>query len=49
MPISATWVGPWKINLYVGKDCVERSIPFHQADEKLIELIKAQGKWVDRV
>jgi (E)-4-hydroxy-3-methylbut-2-enyl-diphosphate synthase len=40
--------GPGKINLYVGKECVERSIPFHQADEKLIELIKAQGKWIDR-
>jgi (E)-4-hydroxy-3-methylbut-2-enyl-diphosphate synthase len=39
--------GPGKINLYVGKDCVERNIPVHQADERLIALIKARGKWVD--
>jgi (E)-4-hydroxy-3-methylbut-2-enyl-diphosphate synthase len=39
--------GPGQINLYVGKECVERHIPFQQADEKLIELIKAHGKWVD--
>jgi (E)-4-hydroxy-3-methylbut-2-enyl-diphosphate synthase len=40
--------GPGKINLYVGKECVERNIPFHQADQKLIDLIKAYGKWIDR-
>lgn len=39
--------GPGKINLYVGKECVERNIPFHLADHKLIELIKGHGKWVD--
>jgi (E)-4-hydroxy-3-methylbut-2-enyl-diphosphate synthase len=39
--------GPGKINLYVGKACVERNIPFAQADQKLIELIKGQGKWVE--
>jgi (E)-4-hydroxy-3-methylbut-2-enyl-diphosphate synthase len=39
--------GPGKINLYVGKQCVERHIPFHLADHKLIELIKGHGKWVD--
>jgi (E)-4-hydroxy-3-methylbut-2-enyl-diphosphate synthase len=39
--------GPGKINLYVGKACVERNIPFHHADAKLIELIKTHGKWVD--
>jgi 1-hydroxy-2-methyl-2-(E)-butenyl 4-diphosphate synthase len=39
--------GPGKINLYVGKECVERNIPFHLADQKLIELIKGHGKWID--
>jgi len=39
--------GPGKINLYVGKECVERNIAFDLADQKLIELIKAQGKWID--
>jgi (E)-4-hydroxy-3-methylbut-2-enyl-diphosphate synthase len=39
--------GPGKINLYVGKECIERNIPFALADHKLIELIKGHGKWVD--
>jgi (E)-4-hydroxy-3-methylbut-2-enyl-diphosphate synthase len=39
--------GPGKINLYVGKECVERNIAFDLADQKLIELIKAHGKWID--
>jgi (E)-4-hydroxy-3-methylbut-2-enyl-diphosphate synthase len=34
-----------KIDLYVGKTCVEKSVDFSQADERLIELIKAHGKW----
>jgi (E)-4-hydroxy-3-methylbut-2-enyl-diphosphate synthase len=38
---------PDKINLYVGKDCVEKGIPFAQADDRLIDLIKTHGKWVD--
>jgi (E)-4-hydroxy-3-methylbut-2-enyl-diphosphate synthase len=37
--------GPGKINLYVGKTCVEKSIPTQDADQKLIDLIKAHGKW----
>jgi (E)-4-hydroxy-3-methylbut-2-enyl-diphosphate synthase len=39
--------GPKKINLYVGKEIVERNIPEELADEKLIELIKKHGKWVE--
>jgi (E)-4-hydroxy-3-methylbut-2-enyl-diphosphate synthase len=39
--------GPGKINLYVGKTCVEKSIPSDIADDKLIELIKSHDKWVD--
>jgi (E)-4-hydroxy-3-methylbut-2-enyl-diphosphate synthase len=38
--------GPGKINLYHGQTCVERNIPSAQAVERLIELIKEQGKWV---
>ncbi len=38
---------PGKIDLYVGKTCVERDIDFKEADLKLIDLIKAHGKWVD--
>lgn len=36
-----------KIDLYVGKTCVERDVSFADADEKLIELIKAHGRWVE--
>jgi (E)-4-hydroxy-3-methylbut-2-enyl-diphosphate synthase len=38
---------PGKINLYVGKDCVEKGIPFEESDERLIQLIQSHGKWVD--
>lgn len=39
--------GPGHINLYVGKECVERGIPQVQADLKLIELIKQHGRWIE--
>lgn len=39
--------GPRKVNLFVGKECVQRNIPEAIADERLIELIKSHGKWVD--
>lgn len=39
--------GPNKINLYVGKECVERNIPEDEADQRLIDLIKKYGKWMD--
>ncbi len=38
---------PGKIDLYIGKQCVERDIDFGDADDRLIELIKAHGRWVD--
>lgn len=38
---------PGKIDLYIGKQCVERDIDFSEADERLIQLIKVQGKWVE--
>ena len=34
-----------KIDLYLGKKCVEKNIDFEQADRRLIDLIKSQGKW----
>ena len=36
-----------KINLYVKKDCVARNIPQEDADERLLQLIKDHGAWVD--
>ncbi len=38
---------PGKINLYVGKQCVQYNIPQDEADARLISLIKEHGKWVD--
>lgn len=38
---------PGMIDLYVGKTCVQKDIPFSDADDKLIELIKAHGKWLE--
>jgi (E)-4-hydroxy-3-methylbut-2-enyl-diphosphate synthase len=38
---------PGKIDLYVGKTCVQRDIEFDEADKSLIDLIKAHGKWVE--
>jgi (E)-4-hydroxy-3-methylbut-2-enyl-diphosphate synthase len=38
---------PGKINLYVGKSCVQYNIPQAEADARLIALIKEHGKWVD--
>jgi 4-hydroxy-3-methylbut-2-en-1-yl diphosphate synthase IspG/GcpE len=35
------------IDLYIGKDCVERNIPMQEADARLIELIKSQGRWIE--
>ncbi len=38
---------PNKINLYVGKTAVKFNIPEEEAVERLIDLIREHGKWVD--
>ena len=38
---------PGKINLYVGKECVRYNIPADEADQRLIDLIRERGKWID--
>lgn len=38
---------PKKVNLYVGKQCVEYHVPEEEADARLIELIKQHGRWVE--
>ena len=40
---------PDKINLYIGKTCVEYNVPADQALDRLIQLIQQEGKWVDPV
>src|SRR3989304_8986129 len=36
-----------KVDLYVGKTCVERDIDFAQADDHLVALIQAHGRWIE--
>jgi (E)-4-hydroxy-3-methylbut-2-enyl-diphosphate synthase len=38
---------PGKINLYVGKTCVQYNIPQAEADARLIALIREHGKWIE--
>lgn len=38
---------PDKVNLFVGKECVEKGVPTADADQRLIELIKAHGRWIE--
>ncbi len=38
---------PKRVNLYVGKNCVEYHVPEEEADQRLIDLIKSHGKWND--
>ena len=38
---------PGKINLYVGKECVKYNVPAEEALDRLIDLIKEHGKWVE--
>ena len=37
--------GPGSVNLFVGKECVERHVPVAEADERLIDLIRSHGAW----
>lgn len=38
---------PGRVNLYVGKECVERNIPSEEAPGRLVELIRSHGRWVE--
>jgi (E)-4-hydroxy-3-methylbut-2-enyl-diphosphate synthase len=39
--------GPGSVNLYVGKDLVVRNVPTAAADDRLVDLIREHGRWVD--
>ncbi len=39
--------GPGKVSLFVGKDLVEKDIPYRLADERLVQLIRERGMWID--
>ncbi|MDH4121023.1 MAG: (E)-4-hydroxy-3-methylbut-2-enyl-diphosphate synthase [Deltaproteobacteria bacterium] len=38
---------PGKVNLYRGKECVERGVAEDQAVERLVALIKQDGRWTE--
>jgi (E)-4-hydroxy-3-methylbut-2-enyl-diphosphate synthase len=38
---------PGKINLYVGKEAVQFNIPEGEAVERLVDLIKEHGRWIE--
>jgi (E)-4-hydroxy-3-methylbut-2-enyl-diphosphate synthase len=38
---------PGRVNLYVGKEMVEKGVPEAEADERLVDLIRAHGKWTE--
>ena len=40
---------PGKVNLFVGKECVQKGVPAEEAVDHLIDLIKTHGKWIEPV
>jgi (E)-4-hydroxy-3-methylbut-2-enyl-diphosphate synthase len=38
---------PGMVSLYVGRECVERGIPTERADDRLVDLIREHGRWVE--
>ena len=38
---------PGKVNLFRGQECVERGVPTAAAVDRLVELIKKHGRWVE--
>jgi (E)-4-hydroxy-3-methylbut-2-enyl-diphosphate synthase len=38
---------PDKVNLFVGKTCVEKGVPTEQAVDRLVEIIKQHGRWLE--
>ncbi len=40
--------GPGKVHLYRGKEIVLKNVPYEEADEKLVLLIKESGMWMER-
>ena len=39
--------GPGKVNLYAGRECVVRNVREQEAPDRLVELIREHGRWMD--
>ncbi len=40
---------PGRVNLYVGKECVERNIASEEAPQRLVDLIKKHDRWIEPI
>ncbi|OGN55392.1 MAG: 4-hydroxy-3-methylbut-2-en-1-yl diphosphate synthase [Chlamydiae bacterium RIFCSPHIGHO2_12_FULL_44_59] len=40
---------PGKVDLYVGKECVQKHVDFAVAEERLIALIQSHGAWINPI
>jgi (E)-4-hydroxy-3-methylbut-2-enyl-diphosphate synthase len=39
--------GPGQVTLYIGKEIVARNLPEDQAPDRLVELIRERGRWIE--
>ncbi len=39
--------GPGTVNLFVGKELVARHVPTAEADDRLVDLIREHGRWIE--
>ena len=38
---------PGKVNLFVGKECIEKGVPTAEAVDRLVDMIKSHGRWIE--
>lgn len=38
---------PGKVNLFVGKECLEKGVPTAESVDRLVDLIKSHGRWIE--
>ena len=46
-PVQETKLAKNIANLYVGQECVVRKVPSAEADDRLVELIRERGAWIE--
>lgn len=47
-PFTCTFAQNLQVDLYVGKELVQKGIPNEQACDALIDLIKVNDRWVEK-
>jgi (E)-4-hydroxy-3-methylbut-2-enyl-diphosphate synthase len=38
---------PGRVSLFVGRECVARNLPEAEADDRLVDLIRVHGRWIE--